>query len=105
LKLGAEKIPVLFQHIQRHPLNGSILHVDLRKIDLNKKVETEVPVKFVGVSEAVSQKGGVLITQTEHLLIEALPQNIPQHIEIDILQSKKRQSIKVADISASKNIQ
>jgi len=102
LQLEKNEIPVLIKHIQKHPISDQILHVDFRKIDLKKKIETEVPVKVVGTSEAVSQKGGVLLTQSEFLLVEALPEDIPQEIEVDISSIKDiGQEIKVADLKKS----
>lgn len=102
LKLDKEEIPVLIKNIQRHPVNDFILHVDFRKIDLKKKIETTVPVKIIGQSEAVSQKGGVLLIQTELINIEALPENIPQQIEVDISIIKEiGQEIKVSDLKKS----
>ncbi len=100
--LDKEEIPVLIKNIQRHPVSDMILHVDFRKIDLKKKIETAVPVKTIGVSEAVSQKGGVLLMQTDSILVEAFPQDIPQQIEIDISVIKELgQEIKIVDLKKS----
>lgn len=102
LSLDKENIPVLIKTIQRHPLSSSLLHIDFRKIDLSKKIETNVPVKIIGVSEAVSQKGGVLLVQSNTLLIEALPEDIPSRLEVDITIIKDiGQEIKVSDLKKS----
>ncbi len=102
LKYEKEEIPVLIKNIQRHPIEDIILHIDFRKIDLKQKIQTEVPIKIIGKSEAVVQKGGVLLTQSSKLLIEALPQDIPQSIEIDISSLKEiGQEIKVSDLPKS----
>ena len=102
ISLDKENIPVLIKTVQRHPLSSSLLHVDFRKIDLSKKIETNVPVKTIGVSEAVAQKAGVLLVQSETLLVEALPEDIPSHIEVDITVIKEiGQEIKVSDLKKS----
>jgi large subunit ribosomal protein L25 len=102
LSLDKEKIPVLIKTIQKHPVTGFLLHIDFRKIDLAKKIETDVPVKIINISEAVTQKGGVLLVQSETLLIEALPEDIPSYIEVDISIIKEiGQEIKVADLKKS----
>ena len=102
LKLDKEEIPVLIKQVQKHPVSDGILHVDFRKVYLKKKIQTEVPVKTVGTSEAVSQKGGVLLTLSETLLVEALPEDIPQQIEVDIASIKELgQEIKVSDLPKS----
>lgn len=101
-KLDGKEVPVLIKNVQRHPVTEVILHVDLRKIDLTKKIQTEVPVKTVGISEAVAQKAGVLLTQSESLLVEALPKDIPHQIEIDISTIKEiGQEIKVSNLPKS----
>jgi len=102
LALDKENIPVLIKTIQKHPITSSLLHIDFRKIDLSKKIETDVPVKTTGVSEAVSQKGGVLLVQSDTLLIEALPEDIPSSIEVDVTIIKEiGQEIKVSDLKKS----
>lgn len=104
ISLDKQEVPVLIKNVQRHPVTDIILHVDLRKIDLKKKIQTEVPVKVIGVSEAVSQKSGVLLIQSETLLVEALPQDIPHEIEVDIAVIKEiGQEIKVTDLKKSNN--
>ncbi len=102
LTLDKEEIPVLIKQVQRHPVTDSVLHVDFRKVDLKKKIQTEVPVKTTGVSEAVTQKAGVLLNLSETLLVEALPQDIPQAIVVDISSIKELgQEIKVSDLTKS----
>ncbi len=106
LHLEKEEIPVLVRLIQKHPVTDYILHVDFRKIDLTKKIETEVPVRVINESEAVAQKGGVLLTLSENLLVESLPGDIPQHIEVDISVIKEvGQEIKVADLPKSQKFE
>lgn len=96
LQLEQKEIPVLIQHLQHHPVTDHILHVDFRKVDLTKKIETEVPIKITGTSEAVTQKGGVLLTQSNALKVEARPEDLPSQIEIDISGLKDlNQEIKV----------
>jgi len=99
IQIEKKEIPVLMQNLQKHPITNRILHVDFRKVDLSKKIETEVPVKIIGISEAVTQKGGVLLTQASLLKIEARPEDLPPQIEIDISILKDiNQEIKVADL-------
>ena len=106
LSLDKDNIPVLIKTIQKHPVSGFLLHIDFRKIDLFKKIETAVPVKTIGISEAVSQKAGVLLILSDTLLVEALPEDIPSHIEVDIAIIKEiGQEIKVVDLKKSDKYQ
>lgn len=96
------EIPTLVKTLQRDPIENKLLHVDFRKVDLDKKIEAEVPLVFIGTAPAVNQ-GGVLINQTVRLLIEALPQNIPHQIDVDIsVLTEVGKEIKVGDLKLSK---
>jgi len=98
IKTEKEEIPTLVKTTQRDPIESKLLHVDFRKVDLSIKIEAEVPLNFVGIAPAVNQ-GGVLITQTTKLLVEALPQHIPHQIDIDVSILKEiGNEIKVADL-------
>lgn len=102
VKLGDEEIPTLIRTVQHHPVDNHILHVDFRKINLKQKIETTVPVEVVGESIAVNQLGGVLLTQTDHVTVEALPQNIPSTIQVDISKlTEVGTDIKVSDLPKS----
>lgn len=99
LQLAGKDIPVLIQNTQKHPLSGNILHVDFRKVNLKKKIEASVPFTFVGESEAATKKGGDLITQTTHVTVEALPDDLPESIEIDLSKLVEvGDEIKVGDL-------
>lgn len=102
LSLDNKEIPTLIKSLQKHPISDLLLHADFRKIDLKQVITAEVPIKIDGVSEAVAQKAGILLTQLNKLLVEALPQDIPHEIVIDIAVLKDiGQEIKVSDIASS----
>ncbi len=102
LKVDKEEIPVLIKNIQMHPVIHLLLHVDFRKVDLKQKVETQVPIKVIGESPAVKEKAGVLLTQTSEITVEALPQDIPHEVEVDISKLVEiGDEIKVADLTKS----
>lgn len=103
LELEKEKLPTLIAQVQLHPVDHQILHVDFRKVDLTQKIVTEVPIKIVGKSKAVEEKGGYLLVNKEKIQIEALPEAIPPYIEIDISNlTEINQEIKVEQIKGDK---
>lgn len=75
--------PVLVSDIQYHPINGDILHIDFRQVNLKEKITTFVPLTFVGESAAVKE-GAVLVHNVDELEIEALPTDIPEEITVDV---------------------
>ncbi len=84
LKAGKETLPVLAHRVQRHPISRDILHVDFYRVDMNKPIRTEISIQFVGVSPAVHNNEAILMSLLNAIEIEALPGDLPQHIEVDI---------------------
>src|SRR3972149_2594389 len=102
VKVDKQEIPALIKNVQIHPVSHLLLHIDLRKVDLTQQIETQVPIKIVGESPAVKEKGGVLLTQTDEITVEALPQDIPHQVELDISKLVEiGDEIKVADLGKS----
>jgi len=84
LELKGEKEKVLIYEIQKHPVSGDPLHVDFYQPPLDEKVQVEVPLDFVGESNAVDTLNGTLIRDVNRVKVETLPQEIPDKIEVDI---------------------
>lgn len=81
---GSDVENVLIQDVQRDPLHGEVVHVDLRRIDMNKPVEASVSLEFVGESIAVKALGGTLVRAVEVIDIRCLPSKLVSSIEVDI---------------------
>jgi large subunit ribosomal protein L25 len=86
LSVGGEATPVVLKDITRDPVRGDTLHVDLLRVDLNKPIQTTVPLHLVGVDDApgVREDGGTLEQVTREINVEALPAAIPEFIELDV---------------------
>lgn len=85
LNIGADAMQSVFvQDIQRHPVSRAILHIDFKVVDLKKLVHIEVPIMAIGESPLVV-RGDALLNHVVHtVLVEALPNDLPQHIDIDV---------------------
>lgn len=75
--------PVLVAAYAQDPVSGSLLHVDLHEVDLTVKTKANVPIRVIGESSAVTA-GNVLVQQKNEIEVEALPADLPDHIEADI---------------------
>jgi large subunit ribosomal protein L25 len=75
--------PSVLADIQRDPIRGTVTHIDLREVRLDQPIQAAVTVQLVGDSEGV-KAGGVLTLVTRELHVEALPMEIPEHIDADI---------------------
>lgn len=82
---GEDKVqPVLLQAIQDHPVNRHTLHVDLLVVDLSEERTVDVPLIFVGQSDAVAKQGGVMLHLRDSVLVRSKPDDLPSGIELDI---------------------
>jgi large subunit ribosomal protein L25 len=82
---GGNTLPVLVKDVQRHPVRGQAVHVDLLRVNMNETIQTTVTVELVGVDEAPGVvEGGVLSQETREVNIEALPGDIPDSIVHDV---------------------
>jgi large subunit ribosomal protein L25 len=81
---GKAATPVLLQAVHEHPLSRRPLHVDLLVVNLEEERTVDVPIAFIGESEAVAKQGGVLLHMLNAVLVRAKPDNLPSAIEIDI---------------------
>lgn len=92
----------LIREIQRDPVQGTILHLDLQYISLTERITVEVPLELIGIPVGVKDGGGIL----EHLLreieIECLPTDIPAQLEVDVTSLAIGDSLHVSDIKAER---
>ena len=79
-----EQRPVVVRSVQRHPLTRELQHLDFYQVDLARTMQAQVPVTLTGEAPAVHTYQGILITGLDHVAVEALPADIPSHIEISV---------------------
>lgn len=81
---GEKSMPVLVHGIQEHPISRAPLHVDLLAVKMTEERTVEVSISFIGESVAVERMGGVLLHLRESVQVRALPDHLPQSVELDI---------------------
>jgi len=74
----------LIRDVQRHPVTEEVLHVDFLKVDINKKIQVNVPIATTGTASAVWQLGGTLLQSLQSISVQTLPLNIPEKFVLDI---------------------
>lgn len=105
LQIGSTNHNVLVREVQFHHLMGQITHVDFYQVRLDEKVRAEVPLSFEGESAAVKDLSGVLVKSIDALDLEALPQDLPHNIAVDISTLTDFESvIHVSDLTIPKGI-
>lgn len=105
LALEGKTIPVLLHNIQRHPVTHNLLHTDFFQVNLKEKIHTSVPVAVIGESPAVRDKVATLLNLMTEIEVEALPTDIPEHIEVDISSlTEVDQTMKISQLTPPKGV-
>jgi len=84
LALDSDRVKAMIVDWQFEPLKGRLLHVDLQRIAMDKKLTVTVPIVLKGEAEGVKQQGGILEQLLREVEVECLPTDIPKAIEVDI---------------------
>jgi len=95
------KHEAIMQDVQFHPVTDRILHVDFFRLFPDKEVTVVVPVKTVGVAPGVV-KGGKLFFNERKLKIRALPQNLPDYVEVDVSNLDLNDKVYVSELRNDK---
>jgi large subunit ribosomal protein L25 len=100
VKMGQETpAKVLIRKVQRSPLTGEPIHVDFYQVRMTEKLKAEVPLVFVGDAPASKLKNVSLMHAMNSILIEALPDDLPHNIQVDISSlAVPEQALHVKDI-------
>ena len=83
---------------QYEPIKGTLMHIDLKRIALDKVMRVEVPIQLVGSAVGVKTQGGILDQVLREVEIECLPGDIPSHIDLDVAEMSIGDVRRVADL-------
>jgi large subunit ribosomal protein L25 len=98
---GKEDTPVMIVDWQFDPIKDTLLHVDLKRIDLNQRIVVKVPVITEGDPKGVKLQGGIHEIITREVEIECLPNDIPEQFTVNVSELMIGQSIRASDIEMS----
>ena len=98
LSLAQESTPVMVVDWQFDPIKDSLLHVDLKRIDLSKRISVNVPVVTQGDPKGVKVQGGIHEIVTREIQIECLPDEIPEQFTVDVSELTIGQSVRAGEI-------
>jgi large subunit ribosomal protein L25 len=103
--IEGQKTPhhAVLKEYQRHPIRGTVTHVDFHEVRLDQAIQASVAVQFVGESPGAKQ-GGVVQQVTRELRVEALPTAIPEHIDADISELEVGGTVRLADLPAIEGV-
>src|SRR3954453_15305341 len=97
---GKSGQPAVLKDAQRHPVRGELMHVDLLRVDLNVAIQASVSVELVGAEDAPGGgDGGILEHVTRELTIEALPNEIPETIPVDVSGMELNATLHLSEVT------
>ena len=89
---------------QREPINDKLIHIDLKRIALDKALRVKVRVKLAGIPIGVRASGGILDQVLREVEIECLPADIPANIAVDVSNLELFGTLRVSDLPHSDKI-
>jgi large subunit ribosomal protein L25 len=104
MSAGGDSGKVMIVDWQYEPIKGHLLHVDLKRIAMDKLLQVSVPILLKGEAPGVKIQGGILEQMLREVGIECLPADIPGHIDADVSQLVFGQTIRVSDLPHSDKI-
>ena len=106
INIGKTKIEVILKDIQRDPQKSNITHIDFLAVDKNKKVNVNVPFKFINEDRCVGIKisGGIISHIMTEIEVTCLPKDIPENLEVDVTELDINQSFHITDVKLPEGV-
>jgi len=101
---GKAPARVMFREWQVEPIAGRLLHVDMVRIALDAKLKVKVPIQVTGEAKGVKVQGGIFEFLLREVEVECLPDDIPDHIVVDVTELMVGKTLRVSDLAANDKI-
>ena len=101
---GAAIAKAMIVDWQHEPIKGKLLHIDLKRIAMDKMMRVSVPIQLIGTATGVKNQGGILDHVLREVEVECLPGDIPGHLDVDVSGLELHGVIRVSDLPHSGSI-
>lgn len=98
LNVGGTTAKVMIVDWQNDPIKGGVIHIDMKRIAMDRAMRVQVPIQLEGVPVGVKTQGGILDQVLREITVECLPADIPSHIDVDVSELAFGMVIRVADL-------
>jgi large subunit ribosomal protein L25 len=98
---GSAVVKAMIVDWQHEPIKGALLHIDLKRIAMDKMMTVSVPIQLVGIPVGVKSQGGILEHVMREVEVECLPNDIPSHLDVDVSNLELHGIIHVSDLPHS----
>jgi large subunit ribosomal protein L25 len=95
--------PSILADYQQDPVRGTIAHIDLREVRLDQPIHATVAIQLVGEPAGI-KTGGMLSLVARELHVEALPTDVPEHVDVDVTHMEVGDVLRLADLPAIANV-
>jgi large subunit ribosomal protein L25 len=107
VRYGGEQLQAIVKDIQVHPARRAVLHLDLQRIVATEKIRMTVPIHFLNEANAkgVKEGGGVIQHLMTEVQISCLPKDLPEFLELDILELELNKNLYLSDIRLPEGVE
>lgn len=100
---GAAARPSILKSYQQDPVKGTLTHIDLQEVRLDQPIQARVVVELIGEPVGVTE-GGVLSQVNREITVEALPMEIPEHLELDVTGMAIGDTLRLVDLPVQEGV-
>jgi large subunit ribosomal protein L25 len=98
---GSALVKAMIVDWQHEPIKGKLLHIDFKRIAMDKAMRVSVPVLLSGIPAGVRNSGGILDQVLREVEVECLPSDIPDHLDVDVTGLELYGAIHISDLPHS----
>jgi large subunit ribosomal protein L25 len=95
--------PSILKSYQQHPVRGTLTHIDLQEVRLDQAIQARVVIELIGEPVGVTE-GGVLSQVNREITVEALPLEVPEHLDLDVTGMAIGDTLRLADLPVQEGL-
>ena len=100
---GSTARPSILKSYQQDPVKGTLTHIDLQEVRLDQPIQARVVVELIGEPVGVTE-GGVLSQVNREITVEALPMEIPEHLDLDVSRMAIGDTLRLVDLPVQEGV-
>jgi len=102
-KLDGSDRKALIKDVQRDPVTGKIIHIDLQELEKNQKVVSSIPIKYIG-EDFLNRRGMIVQKERESIKVEGLAEKLPKSIKVNMANLSKGAVYRIADLEIASEL-
>ena len=95
--------PSILKQYQQDPIKGTLTHIDLQEVRLDEAIQARVVVELIGEPVGVTE-GGVLSQVVREIIVEALPLEVPEHLDLDVTRMAIGDTLRLVDLPTQEGV-